>query len=82
MELASFPEANTVLDPPPGISLDYCYAASVCCGCLEDGRQVVVSCWKPTAEEITEIQRTGRVWLTVWGTTMAPTAVTSKSPFE
>jgi len=49
---------------------------------LEGGQTVVVSCWKVTAEELAEIQRTGRVWLMVWGVTMPPVALCGVKPIE
>ena len=50
-------------------------------GVNADGVPVVVSCWKPAPEEWEEVQRTGRVWLVVWGGAMPPVCVTGTSPF-
>ena len=44
------------------------------------GIPVVVSCWKMTAEELAEINRTGRVWLVVWGVTQPPVSLCGEKP--
>lgn len=76
-----FDEENGVLNPPPGMSPDECEALSVWRGPQENGTPVVISCWKPTAEELAEINRTGRVWLLVLGLTMPPIQPTGHYPF-
>jgi hypothetical protein len=81
MELANFPESNTVLDKPSDMTHDQCESACVCRTQQEDGTPVVISCWKVTEEELAEIQRTGRVWLMIVGHTMPPAAVMGTSPF-
>ncbi len=81
MEAASFPQANTVLDPPPGMTLDDCTVLNVWRGITPDNIPVVVSCWKPSKEELEQIQKTGRVWLWVWGQTMPPVALDVDHPF-
>lgn len=81
MELASFAEANAVLGKPDDMTHEQCEAASVLRATMTDGTPVVISCWKVTAEELEEIQRTGRVWLLVCGTTMPPAKVLGNKPF-
>lgn len=44
------------------------------------GTPVVLSCWKCTAEELEEINKTGRVWLTVMGQTMPPVHIQGVKP--
>lgn len=78
---AAFDESNLVLDRPPGMSADDCEPLNVFSGVQEGGLPVVVSCFKVTAEELAEIQRTGRIWLIVYGRTMQPAAVCGVSPF-
>jgi hypothetical protein len=46
-----------------------------------DEMPVVISCWKVTQEELEEIQRTGRVWLMVYGVTMPPVVLCGVRPF-
>ena len=67
-----FPEANLVLGPPQGCE-DSVNALTV--RRLEGS---LVSCWQLTAEELAEIQRTGVIWLSVWGRqTQPPVLVTA-----
>lgn len=76
MIATSFNESNHVLSRPPDMTDEQCDPLSV----FVDGKQVI-SCWKMTAEELTEIQKTGRVWLIIAGRTMPPVAVTGVSPW-
>lgn len=76
-----FDEENDVLGKPPGMTADECEALSVWRGEYANGIPVVVSCWKLRKEELEEIVRTGRVWLTVLGQTMPPVAINVQSPF-
>ncbi len=78
---SSFDESNQVLNPPAGMSVDDCTPLSVCQATQHDGTPIVVSCWKITAEELVEIQRTGRVWLIVLGYTMPPVILSGHTPF-
>ena len=78
----AFKEENGVLNPPAGMSLDECTPLSIWRGEVETGSNVVISCWKPTKEELDEIIKTGRVWLIIWGQTMPPAVVGGISPFE
>ena len=78
----SFDESNGVLDKPPGMTYDECEVLSVWRGESSDGVPLVVSQWKPTREELDEINRTGRVWLIVLGHTMPPASLDGNSPFE
>ncbi len=86
MELSGFSESNAVLGPPPGMTEASVQSASVFRGRvdIEGAKDVpcVVTCWKVTAEELAEIQRTGRVWLTILGATMPPALVAGVNPFE
>jgi hypothetical protein len=41
-------------------------------GQLGDGSLVTVACFKPTRAELDEIERTGRIWLTMLGHGMPP----------
>lgn len=77
----NFDESNSFLDPPEGVDLEDCTALSVWQGPDTVGRPMIVSCWKPTAEELAEINRTGRVWLMVWGGMTPPAALSGLNPF-
>lgn len=82
MTAAAFDEDNAVLGPPPGMGEEEVFSLSVFRGPNEDGQPVVVSCWKPTREELEEINRTGRVWLIVMGHTMPPVMLEGIKPFR
>ncbi|MFZ5871071.1 MAG: hypothetical protein ACOYXW_11170 [Actinomycetota bacterium] len=55
-----FPEANVVLTPPAGEE-ETVYPLPA----HRDGAQLV-TCWELSAEEVAEIVRTRRVWLSLW----------------
>ena len=77
---SSFAEANTVLDKPP--AMDNCDALSVLRAVTADGLPCVISCWKLTQDEVCELTRTGRLWVTIYGLTMPPIALTAAKPWE
>lgn len=72
---ASFDESNTVFSKPENMTDDECDPLSVLKGHDTNGNLVVISCWKCTKEELEEINRTGRVWLTVYGGGMPPVSL-------
>ena len=76
-QLAGDADRMMVLGAPTGMD-DSCDPLTVC-RTEWDGMPVVVSCWKVTPEELAEIQRTGRVWLAIWGESMPPAWVGTKS---
>lgn len=78
---ADFAESNVVLEKPSTMTAEECSALSAFQGLTADGLPVVISCWKLTAEELAEINRTGRVWLLVYGTAMFPSCVAGEKPF-
>lgn len=80
-EACGFDESDAVLGPPPGMSAEECQALQILR--ISDGTHpIVVSCWKLTKDELDEINRTGRVWLMIWGETMPPAAVSGTKPFS
>ena len=84
MDGSGFDEANCTLAPPPGMSEADCYSLRVWRGERRfegvGSVPVVISCFKVSAEELAEIQRTGRVWLTVLGVTMPPVLLEGVKP--
>ena len=82
MIATAFDEDNAVLGPPVGCTDQEVYSLSVFRGPNSAGVPVVISCWKPTKEELAEINRTGRVWLVVQGETMPPVHLDGISPFK
>ena len=82
MIATSFDEANAVLSKPAAMSDDDCACLSVLRSIQPNNIPIVLSCWKLTKEELEEIQRTGRVWLTVVGSTMPPVALDGICPIQ
>lgn len=78
----AFDEENMVLNKPNAMTANQCEALSVYRGQYVDGTPVVISCWKMTAEEMEEVKRTGRIWLTVMGATMPPAHLSGVHPFK
>lgn len=62
----TFREANAILGPPAGEEEGVVPLPIL----RKDGR--LVSCWRPSAAELAEILRTGRIWLSVWGDRTQP----------
>jgi hypothetical protein len=77
----SFAESNLVLDKPADKGRDECEPLCVWRGDSVEGIPLVISCWKLTREELEEITRTGRLYLTVYGRTMPPVALAVGTPF-
>lgn len=70
-----FKEANCVMASPPG--MDNCCDVHA----FRNG-EVVISCWRPTPEELVKINLGEPVWLSVVGERMPPIAVTADYPFQ
>jgi hypothetical protein len=70
-----------VLGKPADMDHDDCSCLSVLRTRVNNHRiPVVISCWKLTAEELEEINSTGRIWLMVSGETMPPAVVSGTKP--
>lgn len=82
MLATAFDQENCVLDAPESMGVDQCEPLSVWQGKLLSGFEAVISCWKPTKEEIEQLQKTGRIWLIVYGKKMPPVSLQTVSPFE
>lgn len=82
MNPTSFEESNTYYDKPESMSYEECQALSVFRGKDVSGADIVISCWKPTKEELEEINRTGRVWCYHFGTLLQPHALSGHNPFQ
>lgn len=76
---SSFNESNFVYDTPKGVDPDEITPLSCF---VQTKPPLTVSCWKLTKEELEEINKTGRVWLYVYGHPIPPVAVGGLSPFE
>ena len=82
MTPTSFPESNGYFDKPDGMSRDDCDALSTFTY-LDPHLKipVIISCWKPTKEELEEINRTGRVWAYHYGAGLQPHSIGGHNPF-
>lgn len=76
---SAFDEENAVIEAPGDINIE---PLSVWIGPNNVGIPILVSCWKLTTKELEEINRTGRVWLTVMGVAMPPVYLCVRNPFE
>lgn len=81
MHPSSFDESNCALGKPVDMTHEQCETLSIFRG-ESDGFPVAISCWRPTREELEEINRTGRVWLFVYGEGHPPVAVSGHHPFN
>lgn len=66
-----FPECNTKFGPPEGYSEDHCktipaYVGMINEGCWE-GSNLVVVAWKPTPEELADLNQDGVIYVAVIG---------------
>lgn len=84
----SFAESNGFLASAPGdeelvgpLSIWRGVAVPVEDNAAGTGLITVISCWKLTAEELAEVNRTGRIWLGICGDTMPPAWVSGSKPF-
>lgn len=73
MIAVSFDESNFVDDESSAICV---FRGTI------DGNPVVISCYKVTAQELEEINRTKRVWLGVMGQSMPSVFVAGTNPFN
>ena len=81
MIATSFPESNKVIDKPESMTRDECDALSVFVGKDTNGFDVIISCWKPTKEELEEFNKTGRLWIYHYGTILQPHSASCHNPF-
>ncbi len=78
---AAFEHANQVFDAPPGMEAD-CEPINACICKTSDGLPCIVTCWKPTEQELEEINRTKRVWVFIYSNGLPPHAVGGIDPFR
>lgn len=71
-----FAEANVVMKRPAGMTEEECFDVVAYRGA---GR--VITCWRPTPEELVKLNLGEPVWLSLAGETMQPALVTVEYPF-
>lgn len=78
---SSFNESNVVLNPPNKLK-EVCECLNAHIGvCHETEVPIIITCWKVTAEDLEEINKTKRVWMIVAGEHMVPVHLTGINPF-
>jgi hypothetical protein len=83
MKPETFPQKNFTFGPPQGVSEQEC-GNLPCYRGKEEGTNwpVIISAWKPSAEELAEINKTGIVWLQIYSNGMPPVSVSGISPWK
>lgn len=72
-----FAEANQVLHRPANLTEEQCQSVHAH---VSQATRQVVTCWKPTAEELVKINLGEPIWLILWGG-MPPACLTVERPF-
>lgn len=78
-----FDGSNFLLNKPPEMTADECEPLNVLALKPQGGgHTMIISCWKLSREELEQINRTGVVWLVVYGEAMPPVGITTERPFH
>lgn len=75
-----FAKSNIVMTAPPG--MDNCYDVHACVVQYPDGTRAILTCWKPTPQELAQINLGNPIWLSQVGNRMMPSALSVEDPFE
>lgn len=75
-----FPESNRALAAPDGKSADGCGSLPV----HADGKEITISCWELSGDDLMEVLETKRVWVWVFagGRSQPPIGISTKNPFQ
>lgn len=80
-EPCDFPESNHVFDKPVDMNRDQCEPLNVrLMVTWPSGFPCILSCWKLTQEELDEINKTGRIWISILSQGMPPVWITGIKP--
>jgi hypothetical protein len=82
-----FPERNFVFGKPKEMTDEQCMSLPVWKGdtLIDDAGKVypcIISCWKLSKEDLDEIHRTGKIWLSINAEGMPPFMLFTEDPFE
>jgi hypothetical protein len=77
-----FDQSNQVIDKPPDMTREECLPINAFIGESTEGYPAIVTCWKPTKEELEEINRTGRVWCILYSHVIPPHYIAGSNPFD
>tara|TARA_R110002096_G_C14661938_1_gene728380 strand:- start:1814 stop:2050 length:237 start_codon:yes stop_codon:yes gene_type:complete len=72
----AFDAANVTMMGGPGVT-----DVKAHIGQHSDGSKVTITKWQVSPEELADIQRTGEVWLFIYGAGMTPVALSTIDPF-
>jgi len=85
MQGVSFPQQTTVYGKPAGWKDEDCYglpvAQTVYLKSEDKPEACLISCWQLSPEELIEVQKTGKVYLSITGAGMPPVCIYGISPF-
>lgn len=87
MLAVTFPQANFTFLKPAGMTDEQCSDLHVWRGMAtidDDGTKApaIISCWQFSKEDLEEIAKTGRMWLSISGEAMPPVSLFTETPFE
>lgn len=85
MQGVKFPQQTTIYGKPAGWKDEDCYGLPVAQAYYFNSEKgsvpCLISCWELTPEELTEVQKTGKIYLSITGTGMPPVCLFAENPF-
>ena len=79
MKTIEFEEQNHTFHKPKEMTDEEC--VSLPCCVLEHPYPQTISCWELTKEEIEQIVKTGKLWVSVFSVPPPPIAILTETPF-
>lgn len=76
----TFEGSNFTYKKPEGMSDDQCGDLPVFRGTDPAGTPVIISCWTFSYEDLQEIAKTGRIYLSIVGNAMPPVSLFTEKP--
>lgn len=81
MNPTDFPYSNRTYVKPEGWTDEQCKTLETYQGINEDNHPLIISCWKPTPEEIADIVAGKPVWLHILTQVQPPVLLSTRDPF-
>lgn len=81
MQPCQFPESNQVFTAPESMSETECGPIDALIGETEAGVPMIVTCFKPSPEDLERLSAGGCLWLSIVGNQMPPVQLNTDSPF-
>lgn len=82
MNPSDFDHSNREYVKPQGWTDEQCSSLHVFQGVTEEGHPLIISCWKPTPEEIADLVAGKSVWLGILTGIQPPVWLTTANPFN